>query len=660
MTLRASLLAASLVLCSCSDAFIERPSVDDTNVDDQLAVAGRVCTSPQVPGGFPVKVVLIVDQSGSMCISDPPGSQESTGFCEMYATVPPGVTQPARVRAINALLDQFQGQPNVEVALVPFETNVKGTWPMGMERFARPNAELRNRVNTLQAELGKGTDYQGALAYAYALIGQDITDTQKNNPVLLPRTRYVVVFLTDGVPYPRCSANDGLTQYADDLNPDLTWADSFGLDGVNGFCNKINPQDPDAITGYVQGTDRNQNYQLFSYVNQLVELKNQYNIGDIRLHTVLMFNEESVRSCGPICQDVYGRYARYPSDGTGPVAVPDGPAAAHDIAKWILKQLAQKGNGTYQEFTNFAGLAELNLGNLDYSSLASKYVMKTLMVQALRSEPGAQSRVVDSDGDGLIDDLDNDYTHDTNKFFPDSDEDGFDDTFEVRHADEGFRPDQKDGRGCDPASPITPNCDATDLTGDDGDGLSSWAEIYLKTRQTLIDSDADGIPDGLEVRYGLDPLARQPGIDTDGDGTSDQDEFRIGSSPIKSDKAFQERHAFQYSLVATEEDDRICYDFRVSNLQLVTPPSRGLTQGYNLFKIWFAEAPESGVATDYGAWRAACFWAQYAPPSVRVPAGPEIQPLTDDDFVAPAAIDTDAEYQADCAGISPMAAGVTP
>ena len=71
-------------------------------------------------------------------------------------------------------------------------------------------------------------------------------------------------------------------------------------------------------------------------------------------------------------------------------------------------------------------------------------------------------------------------------------------------------------------------------------------------------------------------------------------------------------------------DDSVCYDFKVSNLELVTPPNRaGLTQGFNLFKVWFAEAPESGVATDYGVWKAACFWAQYDPPSVRVPAGPE-------------------------------------
>jgi hypothetical protein len=640
----------AMVVSACSDALVEKRKIDDINVDDKLAVSGRVCTSPPDPTGFPVKVVLIVDQSGSMCISDPPGSQESVGFCEMYSTVPPGVTQPARVRAVNRLLQQFSSAPNVQVALVPFETNVKGVWPgasgPGGARFGRPDATLQTRVNTLQAELGKGTDYQGALAYAYSLIASDIVATEATTPEVLPRTRYVVVFLTDGVPFPKCAANDNLTQFADDLNPDLTWADSFG---AGDFCNLIDPEDPDAITGFVAGTDRNQNYQLFSYVKQITDLKDQYNIGDIRLHTVLMFNEEAVRNCGPICQDIYGQYVRWP----GPVPVADGPAAAKTIAAWTLQQLAQRGNGVYQEFSNFAGLAQLNLGALDYSSLASRNVMKSLMVQALSSEPGEVKRVVDTDGDGLIDDFDNDFTHKTNKYFPDSDDDGFDDSFEVRHFDDGFRADAKDGRGCDPTSPLTMGCRSRDT---DGDGLSQYIEQYLKTRETLVDSDADGIPDGMEVRYGLDPKARlTTGLDTDGDATSDADEFRMGSNPVSRDREFQEKAAYQYAITSeTQSDGRVCYDFKVSNLQMVTPPNRaGLTQGYNLFKVWFAEAPESGVSTDYGVWKAACFWAQYDPPSVRVPAGPEIPPLTNANFRPPQQLSNASQYDAECLGVSP-------
>ncbi len=650
-TFRASLVTALLLVCAaCSDPLLEKRRVEDINVDNRLAVSGRVCTSPPDPSGFPVKVVMIVDQSGSMCISDPPGAQESTGFCQMYATIPPGVTQPARVRAVNRLIEQFEQQPNVQVALVPFETNVKGVWPgstgAGVQRFARPDGTLRTRVNTMQAELGKGTDYQGALSYAYSLIASDIVATADATPELLPRTRYVVVFLTDGVPFPKCAGNDNLTQYADDLNPDLTWDDSLG---AGDFCNLIDPMDPDYITGFVAGTDRNQNYQLFSYIDQLMDLKDQYNIGDLRFHTVLLFNEEAVRACGPICQDIYGRYQRWP----GPVPVADGPAAAKRIAEWLLRQMAQRGNGVYQEFNNFAGIAQLNLGALDYSSLASRNVMKSFLMQALSSEPGAVSREVDTDGDGLPDTLDNDFTHKTNRFMADTDDDGFDDAFEVRRYDDGFRPDVKDGRGCDPASPLTPGCRVADT---DGDGLSQYMEDYLKTRRTLVDSDGDGVPDGMEVRYGLDPTQRfLAGLDTDGDGTPDSVEFRLGSNPVRRDREYQEKSGYQFDIVAeVQSDDRVCYDFKISNLELVTPPNRaGLTQGYNLFKLWFGEAPESGVATDFGVWKTACFWAQYDPPSVRVPAGPEVPPLRNANFRPTYDLSTPAQYEASCLGVSP-------
>ncbi len=645
-------LVAAAGLAGCTEAFIEKTAKDAITVDDRLAIGGRVCTSRPDRNGFPVKVVLVVDQSGSMCVSDPPGSQESNGFCEMAAATVnvTGSTQPARVRALRRLLQGFATQRNVSVALVPFETNVKGVYPT--RGFASPaDPMLLQRVDTLQAELGKGTDYQGALAYAYSLVASDIAETQRRSPNLLPRTRYVVVFLSDGVPYPRCAANDALTQYADDLNPELVWEDSLG---AGTFCNVLDATSPpaDRITTFVAGTDRNQNYQLFSYVDQLMELRDQYNVGDIRLHTVLLFNAEAVRACGPICQDLYGRYVRWP----GPVPVADGPAAAKRIAGWTLQQLAQRGNGVYQEFENFAGIAQLNLGALDYSSLFSRNVLKALFVQPLSSEPGPVDRLVDSDGDGLADERDNDFSFSTSRFDPDSDGDGFDDLFEVSRGADGFRPNVRDGRGCDPASPLTPGCRPSDR---DGDGLSDFAERYLSqwmADNTLVDADADGLPNGVEVRYGLDPTRPQRGLDTDGDAVPDVDEVLLGSHPTRRDREYREKNGLQYSLTPTVQgDDSVCYDFSVSNLQLVTPPLRAgfSRQGFNLFKVWFAEAPEASVASDYGTWRAACVWAQYDPPSVRVPAGPEAPPLTSASFVAPGDLVEAAQYESRCVGVNP-------
>lgn len=651
-----------VLVMGCSDALVEKTAKDEVNVDDRLTLSGRVCTDRPDPSGFPVKVLFVVDQSGSMCISDPPGSQSSSTFCQSaQATVNrTGQTTPGRVRALNRLLDSFAGKPNVKVALVPFETTVRPATPA--QGFARPdNQELRESVKNLQSQLGKGTDYQGALAYAYGRVRSDIETVSRTNPAELPRTRYLVVFLSDGVPYPRCSANDELTQYADDQNPDLTWADSFAVAGPDGFCNLTDPEErrrrfgtgdsSDNISTYAVGTDRNQNYQLRAYVDQLMELKDQYNVGDVRLHTVLLFNEQAVRACGEQCQDVYGEYVRWP----GPVKV-DGPPSAHRIARWTLDMLATRGNGIFQEFRDFEGVARLDLGSLDYASLRSKLVMKTLFVQPLSSTPGPVDRLVDSDGDGLPDDDDNDFTWNTSRFDPDSDGDGFPDAFEVARRGDGFRPDARDGRGCDPANPATRRCTPTDV---DGDGLSDYLERYLDRRladTNLIDADGDGLPNGLEVQWGLDPVTPQRNLDTDGDGVPDSDELRLSTNPLRRDRELREKNGLVYELKAVPQaDDSTCYDFSVSNLQLVTPPLRAgqSRQGFNLFKVWFAESPESSTATDYGTWKTACAWAQYDPPSVRVPSGPGLEPFTNADFHAPGRLNSEADYDARCLGVSP-------
>src|SRR5882762_39075 len=91
-----------LVLAACSDSFLQPKENEPTNIDNRLILKGNVCTSPPDPTGFPVKVVLVVDQSGSMCISDPPGAQTQGSFCTtalapIAAGLPP---QPARVRAL--------------------------------------------------------------------------------------------------------------------------------------------------------------------------------------------------------------------------------------------------------------------------------------------------------------------------------------------------------------------------------------------------------------------------------------------------------------------------------------------------------------------------------------------------------------------------------
>ena len=602
-------LVAVLLFGSCSDAALESLASQATNLDDRLTVRGQICTAVPDPNEFPVRVVVVIDQSGSMCVSDPPGSQGAPGICEQVNPVvnPNGNLIPARSRALARLRDQFRAQPNVMMSVIPFETNVGNTFPAS--GFGDPDNLDDQYIQNLQNTLGKGTDYEGALSEAYARISTDIAQMSASAPDRLPRTRYVVVFLTDGTPYPRCSAIDDLPNYADPYTPDLTWEDQ-----VIDYCNEIVAGET-PIAGWTPGTDRNQNYQLFALVDRIVNLKNLYNVGDIRLHTVLLFNEESVRACGPICQDIYGVYPNVPQA--------DYPAAAHAVARFILQRFAQRGNGIYQEFSG-SNVTTISLGALDYTSMISPNVMKSLVVQALRSEPNGLKRVLDSDGDGLEDEQDNSFSLATNKFNIDTDNDCLDDNFEKLRRSNGFRPsNDRDARGCDVVTAQGCSCRDTD-----GDGLGLKAEEYLQSKAGLVDGDSDGIPDGIEARYGLSPVVSNLGQDTDGDGIADVDELKKGSNVLVPDRVFYEGEGYQYEIEAfPQPNGSVCYQFAVSNLKLLTPPQQAanqVNQGYNLFKVWFAESPESAISTDYGFWRTACGWARFQPPSIRQPTGPEL------------------------------------
>jgi len=643
-------LFAALAL-GCDSPHVERLPVQDQGLDDRLTLRGTVCTRPPDADGFPVKVVFIIDESGSMCITDPPDAQ-STGLCSNPAAVgadnycePDGNAHPGRVCALYKIINSFVDKPNVEVALIPFETKITGEYPTtGFQSVTSGNIGnwVNSVINPLQSALGQGTDYQGAFAEAYTRIALDISATKKAQR---PRSRYVVVFLTDGTPFPRCAADDSLPpqDYATPGNPDLIWPDSPGaLDPATGanFCNEDALADLLDPTGtntapFAAGTDRNQNYQILGLIDRIMNLQQQYNVADIRVHSILLWNEVNIRTLGLTeQQDLFGDMG----------AVPDPEVAAHDVAKHLLGEIADHGHGTFQEFTT---LAQIQLGTLDYTSLASPFVLKNLIVDNMSAHPRAGGDVPDSDGDGLPDDLDNQTSAGTKMYAlsqdqskaVDSDQDGFDDNFEYAHTQQGFDPVKPDERGAVDTADHLATCTDRDT---DGDGLSECAEEYLsgphgECDTTLVDSDTDGVPDGLEVRYGLNPAqAESPLQDSDGDGVPDLQEIRAHTDPHVSDSDLAGQESYRYDIqVASVDGGVTCYDYSVSNIRLVTPQSGdGTEHGFNHLVVYFDEAPQTSAAGDYGLWRMGCAVAQFAPPSVRAPQGPDLE-LDDQWFLDP-------------------------
>jgi hypothetical protein len=156
----------------------------------------------------------------------------------------------------------------------------------------------------------------------------------------------------------------------------------------------------------------------------------------------------------------------------------------------------------------------------------------------------------------------------------------------------------------------------------------------------MVDSDTDGIPDGLEVRWGFDPLVRSdPTADSDGDGVTDFAELIANTDPHFADSNlagltvnFTER---------PQNNGTVCYDFTASGLPMLDTPfsSGSVPPGVNLFKFWFAEAPEA-VSEDFGVWKAACTFARLdltQSPPILVP--PNLQStLFASDFLPPTSV----------------------
>lgn len=82
--------------------------------------------------------------------------------------------------------------------------------------------------------------------------------------------------------------------------------------------------------------------------------------------------------------------------------------------------------------------------------------------------------------------------------------------------------------------------DVADASGDfDHDGVNNLAEYNAGTNPTQADSDRDGMPDGWEMQFGLNPLDNS-GVngtqgDSDGDGLFNFDEWLNGTSPQIAD-----------------------------------------------------------------------------------------------------------------------------
>lgn len=191
----------------------------------------------------------------------------------------------------------------------------------------------------------------------------------------------------------------------------------------------------------------------------------------------------------------------------------------------IYKMYVKVNGGEFRE------ISTLNIANpilIDKDSDLGFYEYKVVTTDSLNKM--AESNVVgymvvpfgsgitglDSDGDGLPDDIEDEIG--TDKYVADTDGDGLPDGYEYYIL------------GTDPLKIDTDNDGISDADEDfDDDGLNNLQEYLLGTNPFLEDTDGDGLSDSDEINiYGTDPML----FDTDGDGLSDGDEILLGLNPL--------------------------------------------------------------------------------------------------------------------------------
>lgn len=120
----------------------------------------------------------------------------------------------------------------------------------------------------------------------------------------------------------------------------------------------------------------------------------------------------------------------------------------------------------------------------------------------------------------------------------------------------------------------------------DNDSITDCEEKIIGTDYLNSDSDFDGIPDGLEVRYGLNPLdPLDASTDFDGDGATALAEIKRGTPWQTTDEQTIRSQAIAYAVMPAENKNPSCYDLSVTNVPIMETTNGNLMRFYvNEFK----------------------------------------------------------------------------
>ncbi|MBU8894451.1 VWA domain-containing protein [Corallococcus sp. H22C18031201] len=191
-------LAALAVVVACTDSYLYDPRREtEVPADRAVAFEGRFCTLGANEVRRPIKIVIAMDASQSMRVSDPDGTR-ATALVDLIENLP----QDDEV-AIAVML--FAGSTTA------FLTQNPGPPPEdGFVQVSKLDAAARNKLteqlltfrNQDTSPNRDSTDFVKPLADIYSLINTDISRARQNpdGAQALALARYSVIFLSDGHP----------------------------------------------------------------------------------------------------------------------------------------------------------------------------------------------------------------------------------------------------------------------------------------------------------------------------------------------------------------------------------------------------------------------------------------------------------------------------
>lgn len=628
-----SLLGLFAVSAACTDRSLYGQVGQPPDLADRITLDGLLCTDNPATRAFPVKILFIVDASGQI--------RETAPFAE-------------HVRAVEQVVSQYLPIAQVSVGVIRYDDGARTLISEDTGRvrsgFTRDAAILDGALADLRNGAG-ARDLASALSLARSIVTGDAYQADKGP---LSRTKYVLVHLTAGSPEPaippaRCDQlfdvrppvcelafferavrllrDEVLGLGAAELAFHSLYLEQPHMEGA-----PCHPRGGSAVcaAGLVclpagVRVDTGRCVQLCdpgAPVCDASPLRGTCVTSTLFDGTVASYCARGELACFDGQDNDGDGQDRDCSDPTYPYDCNGNQGCERDCrsacrAEALGLAMARAGGGTYERVPS---IDQLSLGRIDFRSTQRRFVLKELLVSNRNAIPTVNGLVPDSDGDGLSD-ADEERLG-TDPLSPDTDGDGLGD--QVEHLLRTL--------GLDPLVPtVLPDCDDPFIDRD-GDGLGDCEERLLGTDPTLFDSDADGFPDRVELRAGTNPLVNDILEDLDLDGVPNGRELRAHTDPLSNDARVRAELAYRYRVtdLGATTDQRTCYDFRVTNVGLVSTLDRGFGPGMNQIDVYFGQVPE-GDLEGFGLFYASQVRVQFIPPDTRVPSATAID-LREGDF----------------------------